>query len=70
MKIKNTKDDLIISHLEYIRDRVDQINGHDSDSKFSRAMAFEALNPIFPEKQIILEIAEWFFLDISTSDSK
>ena len=35
--------------------RVDQINGHDSDSKFSRAMAFEALTPIFPEKQIILE---------------
>ena len=28
--------------------RVDQINGHDSDSKFSRAMAFEALTPIFP----------------------
>tara|TARA_Y100000401_G_scaffold35627_1_gene26631 strand:- start:8 stop:193 length:186 start_codon:yes stop_codon:yes gene_type:complete len=27
MKTKNTKDDLIISHLEYIRDRVDQING-------------------------------------------
>lgn len=27
MKIKNTKDDLIISHLEYIRTRVDQING-------------------------------------------
>ena len=35
--------------------RVDQINGHDSDSKFSRAMAFEALTPIFPETQIILE---------------
>ncbi len=35
--------------------RVDQINGHDSDSKFSRAMAFEALTPIFPEKQIVLE---------------
>ena len=35
--------------------RVDQINGHDSDSKFSRAMAFEALTPILPEKQIILE---------------
>tara|TARA_R100001443_G_C3353852_1_gene177415 strand:+ start:840 stop:1025 length:186 start_codon:yes stop_codon:yes gene_type:complete len=27
MKTKNTKDDLIISHLEYIRNRVDQING-------------------------------------------
>jgi len=27
MKTKNTKDDLIISHLEYIRTRVDQING-------------------------------------------
>lgn len=27
MKTKNTKDDLIISHLEYIRERVDQING-------------------------------------------
>tara|TARA_R100000781_G_C4023886_1_gene108120 strand:+ start:293 stop:478 length:186 start_codon:yes stop_codon:yes gene_type:complete len=27
MKTKNTKDDLIISHLEYIRSRVDQING-------------------------------------------
>tara|TARA_R100000353_G_scaffold157196_1_gene116247 strand:+ start:191 stop:376 length:186 start_codon:yes stop_codon:yes gene_type:complete len=27
MTTKNTKDDLIISHLEYIRDRVDQING-------------------------------------------
>lgn len=27
MKTKNTNDDLIISHLEYIRDRVDQING-------------------------------------------
>ena len=27
MKIKNTKDDLIISHLEYIRTRVDEING-------------------------------------------
>ena len=26
MKTKNTED-LIISHLEYIRDRVDQING-------------------------------------------
>ena len=35
--------------------RVDQINGHDSDSKFSRAMAFEALTPLFPEQQIILE---------------
>lgn len=27
MKTKNTKEELIISHLEYIRDRVDQING-------------------------------------------
>jgi hypothetical protein len=27
MKTKNTKDDLIISHLEYIRTRVDEING-------------------------------------------
>ena len=27
MTTKNTKDDLIISHLEYIRTRVDQING-------------------------------------------
>ena len=27
MTTKNTKEDLIISHLEYIRDRVDQING-------------------------------------------
>ena len=27
MKTKNTNDDLIISHLEYIRTRVDQING-------------------------------------------
>ena len=27
MKTKNTKDDLIISHLEYIRSRVDKING-------------------------------------------
>ena len=27
MKTKNTNEDLIISHLEYIRDRVDQING-------------------------------------------
>ena len=27
MKTRNTKDDLIISHLEYIRTRVDQING-------------------------------------------
>tara|TARA_A100001037_G_scaffold84887_1_gene77029 strand:- start:214 stop:1527 length:1314 start_codon:yes stop_codon:yes gene_type:complete len=38
--------------------RVDQINGHDSDSKFSRAMAFETLTPIFPEKQIILETSK------------
>ena len=27
MKTKNTKDDLILSHLEYIRTRVDEING-------------------------------------------
>ena len=27
MKTKSTKEDLIISHLEYIRTRVDQING-------------------------------------------
>ena len=27
MKTKNTNEDLIISHLEYIRTRVDQING-------------------------------------------
>jgi len=27
MKTKNTNEDLIISHLEYIRSRVDQING-------------------------------------------
>ena len=27
MAKKSTKDDLILSHLEYIRDRVDQING-------------------------------------------
>ncbi len=27
MTTKNTKEDLIISHLEYIRTRVDQING-------------------------------------------
>ena len=27
MTTKSTKDDLIISHLEYIRTRVDQING-------------------------------------------
>ena len=38
--------------------RVDKINGRDSDSKFSRAMAFEALTPIFPEKQIILETSK------------
>ena len=38
--------------------RVDKINGHDSDSKFSRAMAFEALTPIFPETQIILETSK------------
>ena len=33
MKTKNTKDDLIISHLEYIRDRVDQINGRVRESE-------------------------------------
>tara|TARA_R100000734_G_C3318672_1_gene113102 strand:- start:1111 stop:1296 length:186 start_codon:yes stop_codon:yes gene_type:complete len=27
MTTKDTKDDLILSHLEYIRTRVDQING-------------------------------------------
>ncbi len=27
MKTENTKEELIISHLEYIRDRVDKING-------------------------------------------
>tara|TARA_R100000742_G_C4227638_1_gene49908 strand:- start:19 stop:204 length:186 start_codon:yes stop_codon:yes gene_type:complete len=27
MKTENTKEELIISHLEYIRTRVDQING-------------------------------------------
>jgi len=27
MKTKNTNEDLIISHLEYIRTRVDEING-------------------------------------------
>ena len=27
MKTKSTNEDLIISHLEYIRTRVDQING-------------------------------------------
>ena len=33
MKTKNTNDDLIISHLEYIRDRVDQINGRVRDNE-------------------------------------
>ena len=33
MKTKNTKDDLIISHLEYIRTRVDQINGRVRDNE-------------------------------------
>tara|TARA_R100000458_G_C8188323_1_gene182909 strand:- start:343 stop:528 length:186 start_codon:yes stop_codon:yes gene_type:complete len=33
MKTKNTKDDLIISHLEYIRTRVDQINGRVRESE-------------------------------------
>tara|TARA_Y100000401_G_scaffold116880_1_gene123772 strand:- start:1948 stop:2133 length:186 start_codon:yes stop_codon:yes gene_type:complete len=27
MKTKNTKEDLILSHVEYIRTRVDEING-------------------------------------------
>lgn len=33
MTTKNTKDDLIISHLEYIRTRVDQINGRVRDNE-------------------------------------
>ena len=33
MKTKNTNDDLIISHLEYIRTRVDQINGRVRDNE-------------------------------------
>tara|TARA_Y100000401_G_scaffold55907_1_gene44242 strand:- start:2731 stop:2916 length:186 start_codon:yes stop_codon:yes gene_type:complete len=33
MKTKNTNDDLILSHLEYIRDRVDQINGRVRDNE-------------------------------------
>ena len=33
MKTENTKDDLIISHLEYIRTRVDQINGRVRDNE-------------------------------------
>ena len=33
MKTKNTKDDLIISHLEYIRTRVDQINARVRDNE-------------------------------------
>jgi hypothetical protein len=33
MKTKNTKEDLIISHLEYIRTRVDQINGRVRDNE-------------------------------------
>mgnify|MGYP003133431195 CR=1 FL=1 len=33
MKTKNTKDDLIISHLEYIRTRVDEINGRVRDNE-------------------------------------
>tara|TARA_R100001443_G_scaffold25736_1_gene38755 strand:- start:22712 stop:22897 length:186 start_codon:yes stop_codon:yes gene_type:complete len=33
MKIKNTNEDLIISHLEYIRTRVDQINGRVRDNE-------------------------------------
>ena len=33
MKTENTKEDLIISHLEYIRIRVDQINGRVRDNE-------------------------------------
>ena len=33
MKTKNTNEDLIISHLEYIRTRVDQINGRVRDNE-------------------------------------
>ena len=33
MKTKNTKEDLIISHLEYIRTRIDQINGRVRDNE-------------------------------------
>jgi len=33
MKTKSTKDDLIISHLEYIRTRVDEINGRVRDNE-------------------------------------
>jgi hypothetical protein len=33
MKTKNTKDDLILSHLEYIRTRVDEINGRVRDNE-------------------------------------
>ena len=33
MTTKNTKDDLIISLLEYIRTRVDQINGRVRDNE-------------------------------------
>tara|TARA_R100000458_G_C8274403_1_gene249342 strand:+ start:3095 stop:3280 length:186 start_codon:yes stop_codon:yes gene_type:complete len=33
MKTENTKDDLILSHLEYIRTRVDEINGRVRDNE-------------------------------------
>ena len=33
MKTRNTNEDLIISHLEYIRTRVDQINGRVRDNE-------------------------------------
>ena len=33
MTTKNTNDDLIISHLEYIRTRVDEINGRVRDNE-------------------------------------
>ena len=33
MTTKDTKDDLILSHLEYIRTRVDEINGRVRDNE-------------------------------------
>jgi hypothetical protein len=35
MAKKSTKDDLIISHLEYIRTRVDEINGRVRENQIS-----------------------------------